>query len=409
LFLCCIHAQATYPKATDTATSDIVQFTQVDFNYAQLFNDSVFQPKTDGYFFFHLSYGKQRNDSLNVDLKDANNVVLTQLQTSRQSVMCSISANHLVKLNHNQSVHMTSSTLVDYNNTDLLPTLVGFRFDNLTMEPFVALQQEYQPIKPAPNQKFIGFEQTKSTTNSIELNFNTFTTTDTQIHVPFNGIYVVSVTLVARHIMSSPEDPLESVSLVFSTNKTNDIRKSLKMIFYADDLTGVNNVTTTLFYLLQINTMEQMKLTYSRKTYKSELSSQSKLYLLLLLYSPAHGKRVAWAMRLSHSNPIWNAKDSLCEIDVCINVNVSYQNGVDKNNLTASNRVYVTYAGLYYIALTVEHRSSLGPNVCVRVTKPNGIIQLLMCLAFETKYEYSINRAGVWRLDASDEVSVYGI
>jgi hypothetical protein len=83
------------------------------------------------------------------------------------------------------------------------------------MEPFVALQQEYQPIKPAPNQKFIGFEQTKSTTNSIELNFNTFTTTDTQIHVPFNGIYVVSVTLVARHIMSSPEDPLESVSLVF--------------------------------------------------------------------------------------------------------------------------------------------------------------------------------------------------
>jgi hypothetical protein len=31
-----------------------------------------------------------------------------------------------------------------------------------------------------------------------------------------------------------------------------------------------------------------------------------------------------------------------------------------------------------------------------------------MCLVFETNFAHGVNRAGIWRLDASDEVSVYG-
>jgi hypothetical protein len=317
-------AQAAYPKTTDTATSDIVQFTQVDFNYAQSFNGSVFQPKTDGYFFFHLSYGKQRNGSLNVDLKDANNVVLTQLQASRQSGKCLFSANHLVKLNHDQTVHVTSSTPVNYNNTDLLPTLVGFRFDNLTMKPFVAMQQEYHAIEPRWDiyYFFINLKHSDSTINSIAHNFNKSTTTNTRIRVPVSGIYVVSITSTAKH-MFPPQNPEGSVSLGLraSTNFKSNLTIQLGLSFYADKLLGDNNLTTSLFYLLHINTTDYMTLTYIGMKGMTNVSSQVQLTLQLLLYSPAHGEQAAWAMRLSHSNQ--SAKINSCLIDVCINVNVS--------------------------------------------------------------------------------------
>jgi hypothetical protein len=399
-------------KTTDIA-SNIVQFTQVDFNYAQSFNGSVFQPKTDGYFFFHLSYGKQRNDLLNVELRNADNVVLTQVQAPPLSGRHSFSVNHLVQLNRDQSVHVTLSTSVNYNVTDLLPTLVGFRFDNLTMKPFVAWQQEYHPLVPTQEQRLIDFEQTKCTNNSIALNFNMSTTTDTQIRVPVSGIYVVSMTVAARH-MFSPQNPELSVSLEFLTGPPNvksDFRRLLYMSLDSKTLLGDNNLTMSLFYLLHISTTEQMKLLCAGL---SKSTSQVKLTLQLLLYSPAHGKQVAWALRLSHSKMGGDLFERhSCLINVCFNVNVSCQNGVDLNNLTASNRVNVIHAGLYYIALTLEFASSYydDANVCVRVTKPStATVQFLMCSEDlgKPEFQYSGQRAGIWRLDANDEVSVYG-
>jgi hypothetical protein len=169
----------------------------------------------------------------------------------------------------------------------------------------------------------------------------------------------------------------------------------------------------SLFYLLHINTTEHMKLLCAGQS--KSTSSQVKLTLQLLLYSPAHGKQVAWALRLSHSKMGGDLlKRHSCLINVCINVNVSCQDGVDLNNLTASNRVNVTHAGLYYIALTLDFSFSFDDdaNVCVRVTKPStATVQFLMCsedLGIMHEFQYSGHRAGIWRLDANDEVSVYG-
>jgi hypothetical protein len=79
--------------------------------------------------------------------------------------------------------------------------------------------------------------------------------------------------------------------------------------------------------------------------------------------------------------PITN---STCVIDVCVSVNVTCRDGVDLNNLTASNRVTVTYAGLYYVALNVTVRSVWRPHdvkVCVKVTKSSdGSVQYPMCI-----------------------------
>jgi hypothetical protein len=401
-------AQATYLKTTDTA-SDIVQFTQVDFNYAQSFNGSVFHPKTNGYFFFHLSYGKQRNDLLTAELRNADNVVLTQLQAPPLPGRHSFSVNHLVQLNRDQSVHVTSSTPVNYNITHLLPTLVGFHFDNLTMKPFIAWQQEYYAYAI---KYFFAFKQSNNSNNSIEVNFNKSTTTDTQIRVPVSGIYVISMTVAARH-MFSPQYPDGSVSVeITNANDKIDWSKLFVMRFSSKNLSGDYNLTMSLFYLLHISTTEHVEPSCHRL---SKSTSQAKLTLQLLLYSPAHGKQVAWAMRLSHPSTMRSRlfERHSCLINVCINVNVSCQDGVDLNNLTASNRVNVIHAGQYYIVLTLEFVSSYDDdaNVCVRVTKPStATVQFLMCTEnlAKSEFRYSDHRAVIWRLDANDEVSVYG-
>jgi hypothetical protein len=405
-------AQATYPKTTDTATSDIVQFTQVDFNYAQSFNGSVFQPRTSGYFFIHLSYGKQRNSLLNVELRNADNVVLSQLQAPRLPAACPFSANHLVKLNHDQSVHVTSSTPVNYNNTDLLPTLVGFRFDNLTMKPFVAWQQEYQTVERPTFYRIFHFKQSNSTISSIELNFGKSTTTNrpgpTQISVPHSGIYVISMTLAVAGTLS-PRNSEESVTLT-SKNKilSPSTTENLSIRFYIKQTVWDNSLTMSLLYLLRLNTSDPVKLFYYIKGFESNplRLSPAKLTLQLLLYSPAHGEQVAWAMRVRKEKPFI----STCVIDVCVNVNVTCRDGVDLNNLTASNRVTVIHAGLYYVALGVAVSSFYDDvEVCVKVTKQSkGKIQYSMCIPAKMPFDYACHRADILHLNKGDDVSVHG-
>jgi hypothetical protein len=57
------------------------------------------------------------------------------------------------------------------------------------------------------------------------------TTTDTQIRVPVSGIYVVSMTVAARH-MFSPQNPELSVSLEFLTTGPPIVKSDFRRLLY---------------------------------------------------------------------------------------------------------------------------------------------------------------------------------
>jgi hypothetical protein len=109
--------------------------------------------------------------------------------------------------------------------------------------------------------------------------------------------------------------------------------------------------------------------------------------------------------------PITN---STCVIDVCVNVNVTCRDGVDLNNLTASNRVTVTHAGLYYVALNVTVRSVWRPHdvkVCQSYKVNRWKASNIQCAYWQktSSFNFECHRADEWQLDAGDEVSVHGI
>jgi hypothetical protein len=132
--------------------------------------------------------------------------------------------------------------------------------------------------------------------------------------------------------------------------------------------------------------------------------SPAKLTLQLLLYSPAHGEQVAWAMRVRKEKPII----STCVIDVCVNVNVTCRDGVDLKNLTASNRVTLTPACSTLLSMLLSAHFMMMLK-SVKVTKQSkGKIQYPMCIPAKMPFDYACHRADILHLNKGNEVSVHG-
>jgi hypothetical protein len=329
----------TAPVSSWTRGGNVAVFQYIDYNCNSSFDGTKFQPAADGYFLFYLTHSTSWNISLNAALVDETGAVITSIK-GRQILQRSTgweNTFHLSQVSRGQSVRAVS---ISSSNSNEQAIWIGFRFDLVTMNPFVAMQKSCLYLSGKNTSCLIPNDRKHT---NIKYNWNVLSDITNKfsiIKVPQNGIYIIHIS----YEMSYIEARFISMYISITLAKINKSLMVSKYVYAIDNFTLINdNFSLSMLYLLNVTSEDNILIEFE------ESHKPATLTTLFLLYSPAKGQYVAWSMTLRTRS---TSDNSTCVVDVSANVDVTCTDTFDADSSFVEHSVGIARNGLYYVSLT---------------------------------------------------------